>query len=73
MERHEFPGLARQREVHAAFATDVTAMVRSYRSGGTVTAEQLYEFLTSWLTDHVEKLDRLLADFLRADAQGALE
>ncbi len=69
MERAGYPGLRRQREVHAAFAAEAAGLFQAFQTGTAVSAEELHEKLSDWLAEHVETLDLLFARFLRAESE----
>jgi hemerythrin len=67
MARVEYPGLAAQQRMHAAFASDAGEMAKAYAERQSVSAEVLHDFLSDWLDNHVRTQDALLARFLDAE------
>jgi hemerythrin-like metal-binding protein len=66
MERIGFPGLARQKALHAEFRRVVTVMAERFAAGDeTLTAEQVQEQLHEWLVNHVWEEDLQFAVYIR--------
>jgi len=62
-----YPGITSQRAAHAEFASDATRITRDWATGAGVAIEDLYEYLYTWVVQHVETMDLLLARFLAAE------
>jgi len=67
MARVGYPGITHQRAAHEAFAADATRMMNEWVAGTGVASEDLYEYLYTWVAQHVETMDLLLARFLLAE------
>jgi hemerythrin len=66
MERIGFPGLERQKALHAEFARDVAEMTARFAAGDeTLTAVQVQQQLQQWLIDHVWEEDLQFAVYIR--------
>lgn len=64
-----YPGIASQQAAHSAFAADATRMTHEWAAGTGVASEDLYEYLYTWVVQHVETMDLLLARFLAAERE----
>ena len=66
MERIGFPGLERQRELHAEFSRRVADMATRFSAGDeTLTAAQVERRLQDWLIHHVWEEDLQFAAYIR--------
>jgi len=66
-----YPGIASQQAAHSEFASDATRMTQEWAAGTGVASEDLYEYLYTWVVQHVETMDLLLARFLAAERDAA--
>jgi len=66
-----YPSPAREEMIaqHAEFTSYARLRVMEFRKGALVSVLPLQAFLAEWLTLHEFGLDRLLADFIRQQAQ----
>jgi len=64
-----YPGLAQHKALHEQLIATIIALGSDERAAR-FTAVDLYQFLCSWLGDHIQEHDRLFADFF---AQSELE
>jgi hemerythrin-like metal-binding protein len=68
MRRHGYPGYARHLSEHQRFV-DELAWIDDLYDGGSATDTRVgstARFLASWLSEHFQRADRDLADYLRA-------
>jgi hemerythrin len=71
MRLHNYPGILLHRAEHEAFAKAVAAFKKKaldLEAHGEVTAFLAVEIehkLEQWMTDHIMKLDKKMADFIR--------
>jgi len=65
MAHYGYPDLDEHRTLHVACGHKVEALLNTFRRGGHDTLAELVGFLHYWLTNHLEREDRLLAAFLR--------
>lgn len=63
-----YPGLARQHELHTAFAEEVRRMADGYRLEHRPSARELHVFMRRWIDEHVENEDLRMAEFVRAQS-----
>lgn len=66
MEASAYPYTAAQQIAHAKFVSDVQRVASDYFIAHDASIEPLLAYARGWLTDHVNTLDRSLADHLRA-------
>ncbi len=66
MTRNCFPGLAKHRAEHEAFAKKVTEFIEAYRAGKPSVPVELLLFLQSWLKEHILVSDKAYSAFLNA-------
>jgi hemerythrin len=66
MKRIGFPGLERQKALHAEFGLEVRAMADRFAAGDkTLTAEYVQHRLHGWLVRHVWEEDLQFAEYVR--------
>ena len=53
MQQIDFSGLARHRWRHSEFAGKVAEMATDWGSGKEISAEEIRDYLTEWLLDHI--------------------
>lgn len=63
MERCGYPGAGPHRSLHDHFTAEALRIVSRFVNGETVAVEELAPFLTSWLTEHIEREDKRLVAF----------
>lgn len=68
MAQHGFPGLERHRAMHRQLLDRVTESLLLLRAGQPGIAEQIQDFLKTWLTAHIMGLDRQYQPFVQAAA-----
>lgn len=69
MEAQAYPGLANHRELHAYLLSRIEDFERDVALGEQVTPVDAYEFLCSWLGDHIQASDRNFGEY--CSGQGA--
>lgn len=60
-----FPELDKHKKVHRELETLLEGYERKFDSGDTMVAIDLAEFLMTWLTEHMIKMDGQYGEFLR--------
>lgn len=66
MERVGFPGLERQRRLHAAFGREMNDVARAFADGDeNVTALEVQQMMYGWLLQHVWEEDLQFAEYVR--------
>lgn len=58
METNGYPGLAEHRELHAYLISRIEDFEKSVELGEQLTPVDAYEFLCSWLGDHIQASDK---------------
>jgi hemerythrin len=66
MEKIHYPDLEAHRTQHNAFIQKVYELQSEYRSGQTVLSFQVMEFLKDWLVNHILKVDKQYAGYIRS-------
>jgi len=61
MRKYNFPGLDAHREAHQAF---VRRVADTYNKGGIAQAVPLFDFATTWIQDHIMRMDTEYSEFL---------
>ena len=69
MEANGYPGLAEHRELHAYLIYRIKEFERSVELGEQFTPVDAYEFLCSWLGDHIQASDRNFGEFFSQHAE----
>lgn len=64
MEASGYPGLAEHRELHARLISRINEFEKNVELSEEYTPVDLYEFLCSWLGDHIQMNDKLFGEFL---------
>ena len=64
MEAKGYPGLDQHRELHAYLLSRIKDFERSVKRGEQVTPVDAYDFLCSWLGDHIQTSDRNFGEFV---------
>lgn len=65
MTKVEYPGLMRQQVEHGEFIRQINRFAKEAAAGNDDVAARMCSFLSEWLTNHIEKSDRLYAAALR--------
>ena len=64
MQKYTFPGLAEHKKEHEAFVSKVADTQSQYKKGAITLTVPVFSFLTSWLQNHIMKMDAGYSDFL---------
>ena len=63
MEKHNYPGIAEQKTQHNDFINKLNEMQAQFNSGNVALSIQMFNFLVSWVQNHIKKVDKNYADF----------
>jgi hemerythrin len=69
MAANAYPGLAEHRELHAYLIYRIEDFEKSVESGEQFTPVDAYEFLCSWLGDHIQASDRNFGEYFSRHAE----
>ena len=58
-----YPGLAEQRSQHTDFINKLQDMQNQYNSGNMTLSIQVFNFLVSWVQNHIKKTDKNYSEF----------
>jgi hemerythrin-like metal-binding protein len=65
MEKFHYPELEAHKTMHNAFIQKVYELQTEYRSGQTALSFQVMEFLKDWLNNHILKIDKRYAGYIK--------
>lgn len=65
MQRHDYPGYARHKEIHDKLVAQVTGLIGTIQKGEVVLSLDLMDFLQDWLTRHILQEDQAFARHFR--------
>lgn len=68
MEAHGFPGRVAHRAEHELFRRSFEGLKAEALGGSAVLRRAMTRYVRSWLDQHINTVDRELADFLRGEA-----
>lgn len=68
MAKGGYPGLDAHKAIHDAMRAQVHTLVESYLVGEGDLPGSLMDYLVSWLLDHIDKEDRVMASFLKSQS-----
>jgi hemerythrin-like metal-binding protein len=63
MQKHNYPGLAEQVTEHTTFDNKMHEIQEQYSNGSITLSISVYNFLTSWIKNHIMKTDKKYSDF----------
>ncbi len=64
MAKHNYPEIQRHKEAHAALVANVLDFQKKLQEGSTMISSDLFNFLKSWLINHIQKVDKQYGPFL---------
>jgi len=64
MQKYGYPGLAEQKKQHAEFVKKIADTQRDYEKGTAALTISVSTFLTSWIQNHIMKMDAGYSEFL---------
>ncbi len=65
MEKHGYPDIEEQKRQHDIFEKNIAKAIADFKSGQTPSTLKAMNFLSKWLTDHIQKVDLELGAFLQ--------
>ena len=65
MHAFRYPDYANHIEAHEKFKVTMHELSSQYKQGETDISNELMNFLKDWLINHIQKVDRKLAEFLK--------
>ena len=64
MEKYAFPGISEQKKQHAEFISKINEMQTQFNSGVMSLSISVFNFIASWVQNHIKKADKNYSDFL---------
>ena len=64
MARNGYPGLARHQGIHRNFLANVERQRQKVTAGAPEAGTQLFEMMSAWIKEHIQKEDKAIATFL---------
>ena len=64
MEKHGYPKLDVQKQEHREFMEKVKDVIDKHQRGTTLLSISIFEFLVSWIKNHIMKSDKAYSKFL---------
>ncbi len=65
MQETAYPGLAKQKQAHNRFITDVIRMEAELMNGSAIPAIKIRNFMHDWYRDHILELDKPFGKFYK--------
>ncbi len=65
MRMYKYPGLNEHISAHEKFKEKLVGLISEYKSGNLHVTGETYNFLKSWLVNHIQKEDKKYSDFFR--------
>ena len=62
MRESNYSGIEEHCDKHSTFKTYVASLVSDFSRGNSVNMRELYNFVSSWLVEHIGSEDKKLAD-----------
>ena len=69
MEKINFSGTTSHRWLHSEFAGKIADMALDWSQGKEITAQEIRDFLTSWLLDHILTEDMKIGEAVRSQRE----
>ncbi|MCL2155002.1 MAG: bacteriohemerythrin [Leptospirales bacterium] len=63
MVKYNYPSFPEQKEEHDQFIKKLNDMQTQYKNGSITLSIPIFNFLTSWIQDHIKKLDKSYSEF----------
>jgi hemerythrin len=63
MQQHGYPGYELQRAQHDEFVGKVTGLKEDYEKGNTSISVSVLNYLNTWISDHIKKIDSEYGQF----------
>ena len=64
LQKHNYPGFAKHKKMHQEFANKIGETKTQYENGSISLSIPIMNFLTSWLQNHIMKVDAEYSAFL---------
>jgi len=64
MKAFSYPDSDKHKAAHEGFKDKLAQLIEKYNDGDTEISGSVFDFLKTWLTEHILKIDRKLSDFL---------
>jgi len=66
MGRVGYPGLERHQSIHKAFIANLDRLRKKFAAGEPQAGNQLFEFMSTWMREHIQKEDKAIGAFIAA-------
>ena len=63
MEKYGYPGLTEQKKAHELFVNKLNETQTQYNSGSVTISVNMFNFLFSWIENHIKKMDSGYSEF----------
>ena len=61
-----YPGLSRHQGVHKSFLANIDRLRQQLAAGSPEAGNQLFEYMSTWIVEHIQKEDKAIAAFIAA-------